>query len=155
MTIRDLMNDTKDSFQLKINRWERAVEDMPLLWEQLAREGVEIRFNASDGCMDVNLSGNKDNFRRIWGLLRNAGWKPEMRPGSEDRAKFATFWHHPHEDHYPRVWLYFTSTTCKIKQVGVKMVEQAVYEVICGDAEQTDLGELLSSENDNPLAREG
>ena len=153
MTTNNLLIETKDRMLKHYERWVNTVEENQELFSTLEKLKVEPRFNASDGCIDICFAGDKEMFTAVWAAIRNAGFQPDLRPTGEpkDNARFSTFFR---SEGQAQLWFSFSSTTCKLIQKGTRMVEQPVYEVQCEDGAQTELGELLSSENDNAQARE-
>lgn len=77
--------------------------------------------------VDLSVAGNKDTLNLVFKILRKAQFEPDSRP-KEAEPSFHTHFVHPTG---ARFWLNFSSTSCKRVQVGVKTVEQPVYEVQC------------------------
>lgn len=152
MTVQETLAAHIAQARLHQERWEATVNDFPLFYEDLAKLGIEVRFSEFDGSLDIRFTGDGELFRRVWKLVRSIGFEPNSRPLAGAQAEFCTFWHHS-DPRYSRIWLQFSSSICRAVKVGTKLVEEPIYEISCGDG-QTPLGMLLSSENDNPLARE-
>lgn len=96
-----------------------------------ALAGENSFFVTYDGkSLDLHFSGDRDRFTRIFGAIRRLGWVPVTRPERCD-TYFTTFMNHPDG---ARIYLAFSSTTCRKVQVGTKMVEQPIYETICDGA---------------------
>lgn len=95
--------------------------------------------------LDCVFTGGRADLNQVWHWLRSNGWKlldDEDRPKAND-AEWSNWFSHKEQEW--RIWLHFSSSTCRRVQVGTKTVEQPVYETHCDD-EQTELGQLLSAE---------
>jgi len=79
--------------------------------------------------LDIRFTGDKRLFKRVYTnlLMRGCGEGVKPTAGSDSYSSFMC----RHEDNF-YVWISFSSTECKRVQVGVKMVEQPVYELQCG-----------------------
>lgn len=77
--------------------------------------------------IDISVAGDKKVLNIVFGVLRKFEFKPEKRPDKPEPS-FTTYFNHATG---ARIWLSFSSTVCKRVQVGMKTVEQAVYETVC------------------------
>ena len=107
---------------------ERAIEPVR---NWLVKAGIDT----GNQCLDLNFSGDKHTLQGIFAALRNAGYIPSSRPKDEKLVDFSCWWD---KDGAPfdkknqmRLWINFTSTSCKRVKVGTKMVEQDVYDIVC------------------------
>jgi hypothetical protein len=87
-------------------------------------------------CLDLICSGKRQDLNFIWSVLRRLGFATDSRPATGE-ATYSGYW--KAENTEMQIWLYFSSTECKLVQTGTKMVEQAVYEVQC-NSELAELG---------------
>lgn len=115
------------------------VTAMPDLFRALESLDVTIQFDpaSQDYPLNLNFSGDGEKFAEVWGLLRRAGFSTEKRP-ERGMTSFQNFWTHPE---FRGLYLCFYATTCRPVQVGVQMVEQPIYETICGDLPMIDAPE--------------
>ncbi len=75
---------------------------------------------------NVNITGSRADLDVMFGVLRRAGLTPDSRP-VEKHSNYSTYW----RTEGFRVWVWFTSTSCKRVQVGTKVEEVPVYETVC------------------------
>ena len=81
------------------------------------------------GYFRIMVTGTKEDLLAVWKVLRNAGQKPEKHPGPTE-VSFSTWWED--ESCGSMLILIFSSTVCKMVQVGTITVEQPKYEMSCG-----------------------
>jgi len=79
--------------------------------------------------VNVNVSGDHHVFLGMFKALRSLGYDSSDKPKEEKIAAWSSYWHH--KDHKLRLWITFTSTSCKRVKIGTTMVEQDVYETVC------------------------
>lgn len=115
------------------------VTAMPDLFRTLESLDVTIRFDPASEHYPLNLSfsGDGEKFAEVWGLLRRAGFSTDKRP-EKGMTGFQNFWKHPE---FKGLYLTFFATACRRIQVGVQMVEQPIYETVCGDLPMLDAPE--------------
>jgi hypothetical protein len=95
----------------------------------LQKAGVNISYVNIDSCTyNLNIAGSRADLDVMFGILRRAGLAPDSRPG-EKESSFCTYWRA--EDF--RLWIFFTSTSCKRVQVGTELKETPIYETVCED----------------------
>ena len=97
----------------------------------LSKAAVQHSFLASS-CLHLNVTGDKHKLEAIWSALRKLGYEP---PAERPKANTPQFSGHFHHVSGATVFLYFTSTSCRVVRTGSKMVEAPVYEVVCGETE--------------------
>jgi len=83
----------------------------------------------TDGCIDLNVTGDKHVLAACFHAFRKLGYEPSERPGPKLESSFACNWEHP--QHKCKWWLYFSSTKCTRIKVGTEMREVAIYETVC------------------------
>lgn len=112
-------------------RLEALVEDLP---------GDGTYIGAYSAGLSISTYGNRKQLDLVWGLLREHGFEPAERPGTELFFEFTTEFKH---ESGARIFFRFTSTVCKREQVGTRTVEEPVYEIRCGEesgnADQTEV----------------
>ena len=101
-----------------------------LFSELEAIDAITITFSLSDGDINLRFSGTGELLRRVWGLLRHAGWNTLQRPQKGD-ASFGAFWNHSDEEAFSRIYLHFSSSVCRRVQIGTQMVSQPIFETHC------------------------
>lgn len=119
--------------QLKLTKrkakWNSCRQSMVGIINALAKIGVEPEF-----CSDyiaVRFSGDKKRLASVIRIMRTSGYETtDSRPKPGDSEWYAWFYS---KDGSCRIWFNFASTICRRVKVGTKMVEQDVYETICGE----------------------
>lgn len=100
--------------------------------ERVAAAFVKIDTQSArvtDGCIDLNVAGNKHVLAACFSAFRKLGYEPSDRPGIEMEPSFACYWEH--SQHKCKWWLYFSSTQCTRIKIGTEMREVAIYETVC------------------------
>lgn len=77
---------------------------------------------------DIYVTGSRADLDVMFGILRRAGLEPDSRP-QEKQPTYASFW----RNEVLRIWVMFSSTTCKQVQVRTELREVPVYETVCED----------------------
>ena len=77
---------------------------------------------------DIYVTGSRADLDVMFGILRRAGLEPDSRP-QEKQSTYATFW----RNEVLRIWVMFSSTSCKQVQVRTELREVPVYETVCED----------------------
>lgn len=113
---------------------QAAIRDFQAMLLELEDLDIEPGFDFQNGCIDLSFAGDGDKLGNVWHVLRRAGFEPDKRPQKGDTS-FCTFWRN---GAHAMVWVSFTSTMCRRVQVGTKMVEQPIYETVCGDLPELD-----------------
>ena len=113
-------------------------EQYEALVKEMQEAGASFSF---PGSLDFNASGDKEQFLTLFRILRKHGYDTEKEI-PEKFSSFSSFFTHGEQDEllsyeqqYLSVWFCFSSTVCRMKQVGTAMVERPVYEVVCGEEE--------------------
>lgn len=103
-----------------------ALEDMPLI-------------TSWDGDFNLSFAGSRVDIIRVWRALRASGWKlsSNTTPPQANESTWAGFFHHP-DFEFPRIWLRFSSTTCRRVARGTKMVEETIWETLCFEVDSND-----------------
>ena len=117
-------------FSANIAKLRALIAAEPKLFEKLAAlPGVELRVDSRAVCVDGALTGDRALLAQVWKILRAAGYRPTERvPRTVALTNFSTYWQRGDE---PRLWLYFSSTVCRLVQVGTETVEKPIYRVTC------------------------
>ena len=89
----------------------------------------DYNLSAGPHNFEIRFAGTREQLGQVVGVLRKAGFEPSNRPGKKDTSWWC-YWDHPSK---AQIWFGFTSTQCEKIKVGVEMVEQAVFEIHCGD----------------------
>jgi hypothetical protein len=108
-------------------------------WKALLAEiKVELtRVSFDSMSLGIHFAGTKHELEAVWGTLRRFGFEPpEHRPKAKDSSYNGLF---IRETDNCKVYLFFSSTVCRQVKVGMKMVEQPVYETVCGETDLTPL----------------
>jgi hypothetical protein len=92
---------------------------------------IEIAFhNVTTDALNLTVTGTKHILNAAWGALRRAGFERHGERPAEGQTQFNGYFTHPSG---AKVWLQFTSTSCRRVQIGTQLVEQAVYETVCDE----------------------
>lgn len=87
-----------------------------------------IRAEVIDDCVDLSVSGDRHVLNAVFGAFRRLGYHPDSRPDKPE-PQFATYFRHP--DHGCKLWLNFSSSTCRRVKVRTETREFDVYETVC------------------------
>ena len=98
---------------------------------KLRAEGLEPSLDQTD--INLFFSGDKQRLQSVWQIMRYAGFEFEGRRPAKGDSTACGRWKHP--ECSTALWMHFTSTVCRRVKVGTRLVEQDIYETICGDAE--------------------
>jgi len=77
---------------------------------------------------DIHVTGSRADLDIMFGILRRAGLEPDSRP-QEKQSTYSTYW----RNEVLRIWVMFSSTSCKRVQVRTELQEVPVYEMVCED----------------------
>ena len=109
------------------NTIRRDGKRVQIICKALQKAGVSITsINIDSMSYNVSIAGSRADLDVLFGVLRRAGLTPDLRP-AEKTESYCTYWRA--EDF--RVWVWFTSTSCKRVQVGTKTEEVPVYDMVC------------------------
>ena len=87
-----------------------------------------VRINLDASSIDISISGDHHAMKGAWAALRKLGYECGNRPEGDKITSWNGWFN---KTDWPQIWFTFTSTKCTRKKVGTKMVETAVYEVVC------------------------
>ncbi len=76
------------------------------------------------------FTGDRNTLNFVFGALRKLGYEPDKRP-EEKQTKYTANFTRERDGNKETVELNFSSTVCRMVQIGTKTVEQPVYEVVC------------------------
>ena len=93
----------------------------------LKKAGVNANGVSIDtGGYNVNVTGSRADLDVMFGILRREGLTPDRRPVEKDTS-YCTYW----RAESFKLWVWFTSTSCKRVQVGTELKEVPVYDTVC------------------------
>lgn len=118
-----------------LRSFQSTVNQLGPLFRELEEMDIDVGFQTSEGWVLISFTGDGHRLGRIWGVLRRNGYKTNEHPKKGDSA-FAAFWR---REGYSDVFMNFSSSLCRRVQVGTQMVEQAIYETVCGDLPQAEV----------------
>jgi hypothetical protein len=134
MNATELLGLVKTVYEVDRDLIEHNAEQIDALVAKLnvaGTGGEVVRVSFRDGSLDISMAGNKDVLNKVFGILRSAGLKPTQLP-KEGTVTYSTFWDSEKDtEHALRVWLSFSSTQCRMVEVGKETVIRPIYEVVC------------------------
>lgn len=104
-------------------------------WEQILKNSkVQFqRVSFDSQTLDISITGTKHDLEAVWRELRKMGFEsPDNRPKATDPSFTGYF---KRQIDGCKVYLFFSSTVCRRVKTGTRMVEQDVYETVCGEVE--------------------
>lgn len=128
----ELLGFVQTVYEVDRDLIEHNAEQIDSLVAKLNASGGEvIRVSFRDGSLDISISGNKAALNKVFGILRSAGLIP-TQPPKEGTVNYSTFWEPENDTALAlRVWLSFTSTQCRMVEVGKETIIRPIYEVVC------------------------
>lgn len=108
---------------------QKTLQDFPALFLAVEEMDIEPRFDPDLRLISFNFAGDGLKLGKVWGELRRAGFSCSSRPKKGDTQFSGWF----EQDGYATISVYFTSTMCRRVQVGTQIVQQPIYETICGE----------------------
>ena len=106
---------------------KRDRQKVTVVCKALQKAGVNINYvNVDGGGYNVSLTGSRADLDIVFGTLRRLGLTPDSRPAEKDTS-YCTWW----RAEGFRLWVWFTSTSCKRVQVGTELKEVPVYDTVC------------------------
>lgn len=79
--------------------------------------------------LNIGIAGTAKALAEAFRVLRKLGFEPEERP-KEGTYSYASYFVKEGE---PPIYLSFSSTQCRLVQVGVKTITQPIYETRCDE----------------------
>jgi hypothetical protein len=136
------MTDIIPSSLIDINLAEQqlALAKKCLLWNRhkallfpiitaLVEQGIEPHYKTDD--ISIEFTGDAAKLRDAMAVIVDADFSTTFAPAKPgDTMWYGWF---TREDCPIKLWVHFTSSVCTRKKIGTKMIEQDVYETICGD----------------------
>lgn len=107
------------------------------LFRRLEELDIDIRFDLRDGDIAVSFTGDGERLKEVWAEFRRNGFEPSSRP-EKGATGHLCFWSKPD---FAKFFMSFSSSMCRRVQVGTKMVEQPVYETVCGELPEIEAPE--------------
>ena len=115
-----------ESIRRRMKLDSKAVSDIV---KALTKADLKINSVDVDGSgYDIYITGSRADLDIMFGVLRRAGLEPDARP-QEKQSTYSTFW----RNEVLRIWVMFSSTSCKQVQVRTELREVPVYEIVCED----------------------
>ena len=115
-----------ESIRRRMKLDSKAVSDIV---KALTKADLKINDVSVDGSgYDIYITGSRADLDIMFGVLRRAGLEPDARP-QEKQSTYSTFW----RNEVLRIWVMFSSTSCKQVQVRTELREVPVYEIVCED----------------------
>lgn len=134
------MRELKLKYQNNFLEKIRAMTAFHSQWDELIavmkEESIEFQNLEFTNELDIGVTGDKSVLNKCFKVFRRLGFEPGHRP-EEKLAMYSTRFSH---DNGCQVWFNFSSSECKMVQVGTKQITQAVYATICN-------GEVVSPAN--------
>jgi hypothetical protein len=129
---------------------QQAIIAFAPLFRRLEDLDIDVSFNLQDAYISLTFTGDGARLRDVWVELRRNGWKPDTHPKKGDTSFYA-YWR---GEGLVTFFMNFSGALCRRVVVGTKMVEQPIYETICGDAlaiaEESATPQIVAS-NDIPF----
>jgi hypothetical protein len=103
--------------------------------------GIEPKFFTS---LDINFTGDAHKLAAVVRILRVAGFTSNNpdKPKPNQTGWYSWF---RKEGVDIEIWLNFSSSVCRRVKVGTKMVEQDIYETVCGERVYDDSQPLIDA----------
>ena len=115
-----------ESIRRRMKLDSKAVSDIV---KALTKADLKINSVDVDGSgYDIYVTGSRADLDVMFGILRRAGLEPDSRP-QEKQSTYSKFW----RNEVMRIWVMFSSTSCKQVQVRTELREVPVYEIVCED----------------------
>lgn len=116
-------------------KWDEFLaEERPLVAALEAIPDLDISHSY---LLYVSFSGDGKKLAAVFRAFRSHGWKLDDFCGTRPKPK-TNEWSGYFEKGPLRARVQFASTVCTLKQVGTKMIEKPVYEVVCASDEGSD-----------------
>lgn len=130
MIIDKQLEDATLQLASQVAKWNGARSILEPLTAKLAELEIEPRLDGTYS-YDIQFTGNKKRLEQVWTLLRISGFelpREAKRPEANEPSWHGWFYN---EDCEWKIWVNFTSTVCTRVKVGIKMVQEDIYEVKC------------------------
>lgn len=136
INLNDITETTKERIraaELLHIRWVATQRQFEPLVERMNKlpilEGQSL-ICSYDGDLNIHATGDGKLFAGIFRALRTNKYKNTSKFPNEKTAQWAS-WFCIGEDQGQRVWFSFTSSVCKMIQIGTEMKEVPKYAVEC------------------------
>ena len=109
--------------------WDRHKATLLPIITALTKQGIEPNYKEDD--ISIQFTGDAAKLRDAMDVIVAADFSTQSAaPKLGDTMWYGWFT----REYCPiKLWVHFTSSVCTRKKIGTKMVEQDVYETICGD----------------------
>lgn len=128
------MNEMGDEYLSGIREHLKKIGKHKAAWQAVldAIEDIEIHHVWFDGSeLNLSVAGGGSLLAAVMRPLRRLGFEPDSRPKAGDPSFSTRF----RNGSGAVVYLTFSSKVCRRVQVGTKMVETPIYEVVCDERE--------------------
>lgn len=125
--IKDANKYARNNARAINNLIRRDASQATAICKALEKASVNITdVNVCSTSYNISITGSRADLDVMFGVLRRAGLTPDLRP-AEKTSSYCSYW----RTEGFKVWVWFTSTSCKRVQVGTKVEEVPVYETVC------------------------
>lgn len=128
--ILDDLNEKKERAERLYGEHVKMIHDHQTMFTRFSELGIEPWMNLTDRDLNISFAGTYGLMKDVWAELRRNGFTPDRMVPTDD-PKMTNFHCWFHKEGYGPVWFNFTSTVCKRVQVGTKMEEVPIYDVVC------------------------
>jgi mRNA degradation ribonuclease J1/J2 len=119
--------DARNNARAISNVIKRDRKRVEAICRALTKAGVNINYvNIDSSGYNVSITGSRADLDVMFGVLRRENLTPDQRP-AEKNTGYCCFW----RTEGFKLWVWFTSTSCKRVQVGTKLEEVPVYDTVC------------------------
>lgn len=114
-------------------KWMQAREVLKPLVDELGPIAISVHL---DELLNFNVAGDKAVLLKCLRAIRRRGYVADNSPPAPGDASWGSYFTSPVMS--LQIWFMFSSTVCRLVQIGTKTVQEPVYQTICGDDLQTD-----------------
>ncbi|MGH9425202.1 MAG: hypothetical protein ACRD2L_02700 [Terriglobia bacterium] len=101
---------------------QKVIDEMP--------KGSVVRVSVDEESVNLGVTGDKHTLLAAVRRLRANGFSHRDSPPRENAPEWYAYFRHAAG---AKIFFRFTSTSCRRVKVGTKMVEQDVFETVCGE----------------------
>lgn len=112
-------------------KWESIKEVYRPIVRALQKLEIEPTLEQVASYLTVSFTGDSHKLSAVVRILRTNGFSTTADPPKPGNNEWYAYYR-SEKSNVP-VWLYFTSSICRRVKIGTKMVEQDVYETVCGE----------------------
>lgn len=113
-------------------KWQANRSNFVVITRELEKLGIEPRLDCQAD-YNINFTGDKKKLLAVLRLIMSAGFKTHNDKPQPGQSSWSAWF--DKKDCSLRIWFSFSSSICKLVQVGTKTVsyEQPIYQTICGE----------------------